>query len=262
MKRGIILFAHNTEATDYYAMAAATARRLNRFLDLPVSIITDRNSVTDRSYTFDRTFFIEPDSSNTRKKSTWINKGRYQAFELTPYDNTLLLDTDYMVNSRRLLDLYSLPSDFVCHDRTYWIAQNHPAESLNPGCEIGIKSLWATVVRFDKTNRVAQIFGMMEQIQKNYEHYSNIYGFLPYTYRNDYALTIAHKTVNGHIQPREDFIPWPLVHVSNELHVDRDADTRYTVKFMHGQPAKAGYIQVKDMDFHMLGKKNFLELVA
>lgn len=261
MKQGAILFAHNNSTTDYYAMAVATARRLNRFLGLPVSIITDRSSITDRTYTFDRTFFIDPDDSNTRKKETWINKGRYQAFDLSPYDRTLLLDTDYMVNSQRLLKLFDLQSDFVCHDSTYWVAQNYPAETLNPSCELGVKSLWATAVRFDKTRRVAQMFHMMEQVQKNYEHYSNIYGFLPYTYRNDYALTIAHKTVNGHVQPSEDFIPWPLVHVSHELQVERDSDTAYTIKFEQGNPARPAYMRVRDWDFHMLGKKNFLELV-
>lgn len=261
MKRGALLFAYNTDTTDYYAMAVATARRINKYLDIPVSIITDRNSITDRSYTFDRTFFADPDDSNRRKKSAWINKGRYQAFDLSPYEHTLLLDTDYMINSRRLLTLFDMPSDFLCHDSTYWVAQNHPAESLNPNNEIGIKTLWATVVCFKRDRRSAQIFNLMEQVQKNYEHYSNIYGFLPYTFRNDYALTIAHKTVNGHIQPREDFIPWPLTHISHEITVERTGDTAYTLQFTHGQPKKPMYMRVRDMDFHMLGKKNFLELV-
>jgi hypothetical protein len=262
MQRGVVLFAHNSQAVDYFAQAQITAARVHEFLDLPVTVITDQSSVANREHAFDNVIYCEPDASNRRKGTNWLNKGRYQVGELSPYDDTLVLDTDYLINSSRLLEVFGLPGDFACHGDTYWLTCNQPAERLAITSEIGLTTFWATVLRFKKTSRVHQLFGMMAQVQNNYEHYSNIYGFMPYTFRNDYALTIALKTVNGHLIPDEDRIPWPLVHVSQDVRVRREGPTQYTMTFRSAGSDRDSYISVRDLDFHMLGKQNFLELAA
>ena len=54
MSRGAILFAFNSPKYDYYAMAEFTAKRINHFLNLPVTLITDENSLpSNTSYKFD-----------------------------------------------------------------------------------------------------------------------------------------------------------------------------------------------------------------
>ena len=119
MTRGAILFAFNSPKYDYYAMAEHTAKRINHFLDMPVTIVTDESSLASKTdYEFDKTVIIEPDRTNRRDWGIWINKGRYQAYELSPYDETLLLDVDYMVNSNKLLTCFELYDDFFCHDTT------------------------------------------------------------------------------------------------------------------------------------------------
>jgi alpha-N-acetylglucosamine transferase len=260
MSRGIVLFAHNSQTVDYFSIAKLCARRVNQYLDLPVTLITDAASIEGQEHNFDRVFVVEADDSNKRKKTNWINKGRYQAFDLSPYDDTILLDSDYLVNSAKLLKLFDLPSDFVCHNTTRWLTNHQPGELLNPLAPLGIETLWATVVRFKKTARAHDIFSMVKTVQYNYEHYSNVYGFLHNTFRNDYALTIAHKVVNGHLMPSEDFIPWSLVHVSNEVKVIKDSDTRFNMEFYSNLYKKNCYITVENLDFHMLGKTNFGEI--
>jgi hypothetical protein len=32
---------------------------------------------------------------------------------MSPYDDTIIIDTDYLINSRNLLRVFDLPSDFV-----------------------------------------------------------------------------------------------------------------------------------------------------
>ena len=87
MKRGAILFAFNSPKYDYYKMAVYTAKRINHFLNLPVTVVTDIDSLPyQRDYNFDETILIEPDKSNKRDWGIWINKGRYQAYELSPYE--------------------------------------------------------------------------------------------------------------------------------------------------------------------------------
>jgi hypothetical protein len=68
MTRGAILFAFNSDKYDYYTMAVATAKRINHFLNLPVTVVTDENSVQDLNYTFDKTIITVPDKNNSRNK--------------------------------------------------------------------------------------------------------------------------------------------------------------------------------------------------
>jgi hypothetical protein len=267
MNRGALLFAFNSPKYDYYKMAVATAKRINHFLKLPVTVVTDEKSVPDLpDYQFDNVIIVEPDKNNIRDHSVWINKGRYQAYQLSPYDETLLIDTDYMVNSDKLLKLFELNTDFCCHDTTSFLM--HPGVAQEVLSAYSFKTLWATVVMFKKTQRSKQIFECLEMVQKNYDHYANIHNFIAGVFRNDYALTLATRIANGHTSPKEDVIPWNLVHVGKNTSVYRNNDdefnTEYTVMYDNWQRGKIRkeYCTIKDTDFHVMNKDIFMELIA
>jgi hypothetical protein len=267
MSKGALLFAFNSPKYNYYEMAVATAKRINHFLNLPVTIVTDESSIPDnRNYTFDNTITITPDKTNKRDWGIWINKGRYKAFELSPYTETLLLDTDYMVNSTKLLKTFDLPTDFCCHDTTSFLMQ--PSVSQELLSVYSFNTLWATVINFKRTTRAEQIFQCLGMVQNNFEHYANIHGFISATFRNDYGLTLATRITNGHIMPIEDIIPWNLLHVGKNTSVYRNNDhefnTEYTVMFDNWQRGKIRkeYNTIKDTDFHVMSKENFMELIA
>lgn len=266
MSRGALLFAFNSPKYNYYEMAVATAKRINHFLDLPVTIVTNEESIPDNvTYEFDKVILTEADKSNKRDWGMWINKGRYQAYQFSSYDETILLDTDYMVNSKTLLKLFELPTDFACHDTTSFLM--HPGVPQEILSGFSYKTLWATVVMFKKTQRAKQIFESLEMVQKNFEHYANIHKFISSTYRNDYALTLATRIVNGQFLPKQDIIPWNLVHVGKNTSVYRNNDdefnTEYTVMFDNWQRGKIRkeYTVIKDTDFHVMNKENFMELI-
>ena len=266
MSRGAILFAFNSPKYDYYAMAEYTAKRINHFLNIPVTLVTDEESVqSSTGYVFDKVIKVEPDKSNTREWGTWINKGRYQAYELSPYDETLLLDVDYMVNSDKLLKCFDLYDDFFCHDNTaYYMYPNVAQDLLSP---YSFKTLWATVIIFKKTHRVKQIFECLKMVQDNFDHYANLHHFLSFSYRNDYALTLALRIVNGHLIPNTDIIPWNLLHVGKNTSIyannDDELNTEFTMCFDNWKNGKLKkeYITVKDSDFHVMNKDNFMELI-
>ena len=258
MSRGVILVAHNNANTDYVEMATYTAKRVNHFLQLPVTLITDSSSVVNETAVFEKIILTDTNTSNSRKKSVWINKGRFKVFELSPYDESIVLDVDYMVNSNKLNQLFEFENDFMCHKNTFWLMNTtFEQEKLS---KKSIQTLWATVMKFKKTSRTEQIFNMIEMIENNYFHYSKIYGFISSPYRNDYALTIALKTVNGHLERLEDYIPWPLVHIGSEIGTERISDTIYNL--YKSENNKKWYMQVCDKDFHMLNKKEFKNLMV
>jgi hypothetical protein len=267
MSRGALLFAFNSPKYNYYHMAVATAKRINHFLDLPVTIVTDNDSLPKKqSYTFDNVILADADKTNKRDWGVWYNKGRYRAYQFSPYDETILLDTDYMVNSDKLLKTFDLPTDFCCHDTTSFLM--HPNAVQEMLSVYSFNTLWATVVMFKKTKRAEQIFNSLEMVQNNFDHYANIHGFISATFRNDYGLTLATRIANGHTTIKEDVIPWNLLHVGKNTSVYRNNDgeynTEYTVMFDNWQRSKIRkeYINIRDMDFHVMNKENFMELIS
>jgi hypothetical protein len=265
MSRGALLFAFNSPKYDYYQMAEYTAKRINHFLELPVTIVTDEASISSSTgYKFDKVILVEPNKENTRDGVPWINKGRCKAYDLTPYEETLLLDTDYMVNSKQLLKVFDTYVDFACHDTTAFFM--HPKAAQEVLSAYSYQTLWATVIAFKKTQRAKQIFECLEMVQNNYAHYANIHSFISAVYRNDYALTLALRIANGHTVLSGDIIPWKLLHVGKNTNVypdkDEEFNTEYTILFDNWQRGKLRkeYITIKDTDFHAMNKDIFLEL--
>jgi hypothetical protein len=266
MTRGVILFAFNSPKYNYYEMAKHTAKRVEHFLKLPVTLVTDEDSMPAGEFEhWDKVVKIKPDKDNFRDWGMWINKGRYQAYELSPYEETLLLDVDYVVNSNKLLTLFDVDTDFCCHNRTNFLMNvGAPQELLSA---YSYETLWATVVMFRRSARAEQIFQCLEMVQKNYEHYANIHNFIAGVYRNDYALTLALRIANCHSTVPSDFIKWDLVHVGKNTQVYKNSDeefnTEYTVMFDNWQRGKIRkeYITIKDMDFHLMNKDLYVEMI-
>jgi len=268
ISRGVVLFAFNSSKYNYVEMAEYCARRVKSFLDLPTTIITDEESAETITYDFDNIIIVESDKNNIRESQVWINKGRYQAYELSPYEETLVLDADYVVNSDKLLKTFDFSDSFCCHNRTEMLMYPEaPQEFLS---SYSYSSLWATVIMFKKSNRAKQIFEALEMVQNNYDHYANIHSFVGGIFRNDYALTLALKIVNGHSDVRSDYIPWNLVHVGKNTSVYADApdtfdckgedfNTEFTVMFDNWKNSKMRkeYLNIKDMDFHIMNKDLF-----
>ena len=252
--KGVLLFAFNNGITDYYEMAIRTAKRVNQFLNLPVSVVTGPNTDFSKyDYTFDNLFIENFDDSNKKGREVWINKGRHKAFELSPYDETIILDTDYLINSDTLLKPFELYDDFMCHNSTSFIMiPNAQQEKVSNKF---INTCWATVIFFKKTDRTKRIFDCMQMVQNNYQHYANIFDMNSLMYRNDYSLTIALWIVNGHTQNQSDYIPWSLLHLNQQVQARKIDNTEYI--FFDD---KHKYITLKGVDFHLLSKKNFMDI--
>ena len=267
MSKGVLLFAFNNGTTDYFKMAIATASRAYKFLNLQTTVVTDSNTVLENYYhNFENVIVVDSDTSNRNvDNQIWINKGRYQAYDLSPYDETLLLDTDYLINSDKLLKPFEFYDDFICHNNTTYLTM--PSALQEKISKDTFNTLWATVIYFKKTKKTKLIFDTMKMVQENYQHYINIYNAYVGFYRNDFALTFALRIVNGQTEDSKHYIPWPLTHVSKDVIVtannNHPCNTSYTLSYDNHTryKIKKEYFIVKDMDFHMMNKENFMEIV-
>lgn len=261
MNSGILTFAHNTE-WDYLRMAKSLAIRASKFAHLPVTVVTDQVTLDTTGHTtgeFDSVIVVDQPDSNSKHKERWLNKGRWSAFELSPYDNTLVLDSDYIINSDRIVRFFEGDSDFGCFRRAKYLFVNRHNEFLSSH---SFDTYWATGIRFKKTLRVSQIFEMIGKIENNYDYYGDLHGFMPYTFRNDYALTIALRTVNGQWARPEDFFVGSLVNVDSDVDITRIDETTYRFSRdirVNGVQKKV-YLQTTDFDFHVLNKQTCLGL--
>lgn len=256
MSKGVLMFAFNNGVTDYFEMAVRATKRVNKHLQLPVTVVTDSNTDTSKyESVFDKIITTTSDSSNIKDKTIWINKGRHQAYDLSPYDETLILDTDYLVNSKTLLKPFELYDDFMCHNSTNFILVDK-AQPEQVSTKF-IDTAWATVIYFKKTSRTKQIFECMQMVQDNYQHYVNVFDMYSTMYRNDYSLTIALWIVNGHSINNNDYIPWNLLHLTNQVKAHRVTDTEYI--FFNSSHK---YVTLKEVDFHVMNKKNFMEITS
>lgn len=193
------MYAHNNETVDYAAIANLNAKLIKLHMENKnVSVVTDAETKKHLDYSlFDEIIVIlEPDSTfrmtnynNNLIKESWKNGSRPSAFNVTPYDNTFLVDVDYLIFSS-ILDLHFTNLEHMVVSDAFDITKNH---ILNH--RVGkLPMLWATVVGFNHSTDCEHYFDYMEYVRQNYLYFSRLYGFsTPQQYRNDFALTIAHK---------------------------------------------------------------------
>jgi hypothetical protein len=251
MTTGALIFAFNNEHIDYEAMARWSAKNIKRHLGIETRIITNAD--------------VAPQIGGTRlfddinESVTWYNANRMDAYTLSPWNQTLLLDADYVVASNQLQTLLDSDQDFLAHRCAYDITGKTDFIENNYFGQYRMPMWWATVIMFRRGNVSEQIFGMMRMIRDNWEHYRNLYGITRKTYRNDYALSIALNTVNGHVLDHAA-IPWNLSTVTHDHVLRQTAQDQYRVDWLT-YDQKPRWITM-NQDFHAMGKGHLGDIVA
>jgi len=264
MKTGALLFAFNTNETDYFKMAEFSAKNIKRWLNIPTSVITDDKR---KSSVFDNIIINQNTKSSKRyfddRNSTveWKNSGRSSAYSLTPYDQTLLLDVDYIVASNQLSTILDSSYEFLCPDSAFELSGT---KSNNPSFgKFQMKMFWATVIMFRKTKHSQVIFELIKMIENNFEHYANLYGFPKTPYRNDYALSIALSIASGHLETKTHSIPWPLINIHPEHDVNLvDTDT-FEITYIKSTRSRERMFRNKviNQDIHVMGKTSMEKII-
>ncbi len=263
MTTGALIFAFDNEQTDYVAMAAWSAENIHRHLDIPVAVVTD---APDRARTYsgiDRIIEAVPESGGTRyfedyqSVVTWHNAGRVDAYALSPWERTLVLDADYVVASQQLKPLLNCGQEFLCYKDAMSAIDDLPG--LNVFGRHKFPMWWATVMLFQKCNHARFIFESMTMIRQNWQHYRDIYGIDRATYRNDFALSIALGIVSGHTL-QVDTIPGCLISVMPDQRLTQLGQDDYLVEYQNSS-GKKQCVEFVGMDFHAMGKRDLGEIV-
>lgn len=263
MTTGALIFAYNNEHIDYVSMARWSARNIDRHLGIPTAIVTNE-SFAERSY--ERCISVDSTETNTRYFSdyntnvTWHNTNRMDAYTLSPWDQTLLLDADYVVASNQLNTILDCNQDFMCHRLAYDVTGLQTFEELNVFGEHNFPMWWATVVMFRRSKKAQVIFELMAMIKNNWTHYRNLYSNPRPTYRNDHSLSIALNIENGHTLSATD-IPWGLASLTPDHKLTKLGIDHYRIDFVTAEK-KPRWIELRNQDFHAMGKQQLGEVIG
>ena len=266
MTRGALIFAFNNDHTDYVRMAAWCASNVRQHLSIPVAVVT--NAVDHPLIgSFDKVIVAQAQSGGGRwfqdygAHVTWYNAGRIDAYSLTPWEHTLVLDSDFVVNSDQMTTLFETKTDFLCHRHSIDFTQ--PTQKLLPTFgRWQLPMYWATVMVFRRSNTAQYIFDAMSMIRNNWQHYRDLYGISETNYRNDYALSIALAIVNGHTD-QVDSIPWDMLATlpEHELNMYMLDNNQYWAVNYRDTENREKTMSFAGLDFHAMGKRSLLEVI-
>lgn len=276
MSRGVLMYAHNNAEIDYFRIACANALMVQKNLNVGVSIVTDTGtleyskSALGQAFIdkcFEHVIIVDKDNrfknnriysdSSASKTLQFYNCNHWEAYELTPYEETLFIDSDYLIMSDALNKCWGSDNSVMIN---YKILD--PGSTKDPYSkfidDFSIRLYWATVIYFKKDEFASYLFELIKYIQENYLYFSDLYYFTNKMYRNDHAFSIAVHMLNGFVDSSDIIADLPIP----GLIMSWDTDDICTVNGLNditvftGKSQNGGYLlsRIKDQDIHIMNK--------
>jgi hypothetical protein len=279
MSRGFLLFAHNNDEVDYGLLALCNAVLIKYHMpgssvcliadegtvqwlrqsrgDRPVDDAFDFIKIVERGETETRRRFN--DSASTQRVLPWHNLSRVDAYSLSPFEETILLDSDYLI-ANNLLSLCWGSQNEVMINRLAINVDHIPLEEGDQRLNAcGIPMYWATCIYFKKSAVAQTLFDLVAHTKKNYNYYRPVYGFPVGIYRNDYAFSIAVHMMNGYAEDAGLIasLPSPIVLTSSDRDELIDIPAAGAFTFLVNDRKEAwsyGMVRVDGVSVHAMNK--------
>jgi hypothetical protein len=211
MTQGVLIFAQNNIEVDYAKISLFAAKRAKQYLNVPVTLVTDSRewllkSQPSAEKIFDNFIDVYSDTEQTKKfydgalssrVLTWKNLSRSDCYELSPYDETLVIDSDYIISSNNLSKIWNNSQDFLIYKDSFDLAQWRDTRSFNQLNQYSIPFYWATAFYFKKSKENQSFFDIVKHIKKNWSYYKALYTIDSSVFRNDFAFSIAIHMMGG-----------------------------------------------------------------
>ena len=191
MSQGYLIYAYNNSNIDYGTIALCNSLLIKKNCKVNnVALVTSSWTIKylEKLYTkrfikkvWDHIIIRDIDTTNaderrfmdtryTKFHSKYFNSNRASAYDFSPFDETILLDADYLMLDNSMDFAWNSYEDFMCNNRT--IDLNHTTDTR--GFEerfndMSIPLYWATAVYFQKTEKAKVIFDQITFVKENYE---------------------------------------------------------------------------------------------
>ena len=211
--RGILMFAHNNDEIDYFRLAVVNALLIQKHLGIKdITVVTDSHSLeyakenlgedtinkainnivlNEKDRNFKRANIrVYKDTSHTAKNLSFYNVNRCDAYDISPYDETILIDADYLILSDTLNQCWGHNEELMMNWKWQDVMFERKFDSLDRLNDMGITMYWATVVYFRKTPYVESFFNTVKHVKDKW-FYRDLYKWAGRLYRNDYSFSVA-----------------------------------------------------------------------
>jgi len=217
MSQGIVLFAHNNTEIDYGSVAIANATMIKHHMGVNnITLITDEGTVRHMNDTWDKNIIDNTfenikvvkrrrvdnnkryrDTRHTVNLLPFYNINRSTVYTETPYDETLVIDVDYLICNDSLNAVWNHKEDLLINKHSRDLLTGRHDTSFDKVDDFGIDFYWATAFYFRKSQETEIFFNLLEAIKSNYPYFKTMYGITTYNFRNDHAFSIAVHMFNG-----------------------------------------------------------------
>jgi hypothetical protein len=276
MTKGILTFAHNNQSVDYGMLAYISASFAKKHLNVPISLVTDIDTVKQMKSTelyekceslFDKIILTDPPSNrNVRnlhdgKDKTVVefnNGSRTSVWNLTPYDRTLLIDSDFLVCSDNLSKYWDCENDLMISGKyNDIIGSNRIGYHDRYVSDTGVKLYWATTVMFTKNENTKVFFDLVDYVKQHYKDMGDLYRFDSTIYRNDISFSIAKHILDGFENRDNTDLPPIFSTIDKDvLHDVVNGSLRFLISELPGETFVAA--STKNVDVHIMNKRSIL----
>ena len=262
MSKGYLIFAENNEHVDYVSIAEVNASLIRRYSTAKICLVTN---TTVNSKLFDDVIVI--DSSNPNKRSinvngkremvSYYNSNRAGVYNISPYQQTIMVDADYFLYSKVLEQCWDIQSPLLMNKHATTLTGN----SLLPGDVMledkNIPMYWATCVYFKKCKYTEQFFALVEHVAQNYIYYFKLYNVPANYYRNDYAYSIALHMFNDFQIVNNTQLPGgPILTSYFNDQVTKIHNNGMTILVQHKHTYQP--VVTSDTNIHVMNKNNLM----
>jgi hypothetical protein len=269
--KGVLLFAFNNAEIDYIKQAIFCAKKIKEHLKLSVALVTDNISYLETAYPFYKKYIdvvlLVPKEKTTQlknfsdgayslKKLEWKNQSRPDCYEISPFDETIVLDVDYITCNDNLLNCFKIDEEFLIYKNPIDVANT--VRNINSFDRISDRSIdmwWATGFYFKKSPFMKMYFDLVKHIKENWTYYRLIYQIPNTNYRNDFSFSIAIHILRGF---QESF--WPVT-MPGTMYMSFDTDilekldgNALTIIADYKNNASYMAVSVKDANVHVMNK--------
>jgi hypothetical protein len=273
MNKGIIIIAHNSRSVDYAKTAIIAAGLAKKHLKVPVSLVTDTSTIdwmkesgtyTDAVSIFENIIeTARPVPGNyrilhdgeTSNNVPFINSTRSSVYDLTPYDRTLLIDSDFLIMSPHLNAYWDTEGSILVAESMNDVEGSRVGVLDKWVSETGVNLYWATTVMFSKNEESKTFFQLVEFIKENYNYYSDLFRFNPEQYRNDISFSLALHILNGF---EKNTITLPSILTIQGKDSLEEVSNTGALKFLIDYHGSVYAASITNRDVHIMNKQSLI----
>ena len=277
--RGVLMFAHNNTEIDYFRLAVVNALLVQKNLGIKnVTVVTDPHSLKQGEKTLGKRLIkkainnivvvdkdkrfkalnqrLYKDTSHTAKYLPFYNVNRCDAYEISPYDETLLIDVDYLILSDTLNHCWGHNNELMMNWKYQDIMYERKDSTLNRLYDMGITMYWATVVYFRKTEYVESFFNVVKHVRNNSQYYKDLYKWQGTLYRNDYSFSIAAHVMSGFVDKGIPQLPTTLYKSFDTDDIHSALDENTIIMYLEKPRSPGDFMLTKwqGVDLHIMNK--------